>query len=375
MLHMWRASSEQAALAAFRTPITEQGVDWYDYATENNFQGIQTEFADRMSLNDPPSVVQWIVGEEMKRLANRKVFRSIPLDATLKERLHPEVLELVQIGDALAGLPVGIHTLNHAVYNESIAEKYDLGIPETWDELISYGDTLRAEGIYLIAASTEQWQQRKLFVSILSSRLTPEEFTRVMTPGTDLSDLRRKFVDAFRVLRDLKAYANPDSEDARRWEDLSAMVAEGRAFAQILGDYIVPEFPDRAAIVCTGSPGSNFVVWGMDSFVLTASTDPALTAGQDLLIEIVLSPEIAATYVTRKGGVPVTNDVDASNLDPCAAAALATWENAERRIWTGGDVWRRRFSAMGGFAKRMWDMESFDPAAAARRLIDALGKI
>lgn len=374
MLHMWRTQSEQYALGAIRDPLIARGVDWYDYATENNFQGVQTEFSKRLSLDAPPTAVQWIVGEEMIRLAQSGAIRKIPIDQAMKDRLHPEVLELVRYEDSLAGIPVGIHTQNHIVFNAKIAADLGLEIPQTWAELISYGETLASHNINLIAASNEQWQIRVLFNAILSSYLDPDEFMEVMSPKTSVEHLIPKFEKAFGVLAELKRYANTDDAD-KPWEEVSRKVVEGQAFAQVLGDYIVPEYPDRSAIVCSRSPEARFIIWGMDSFVLTRTEDPDALAGQDMLVETILSPEVAAEYIARKGGVPVTRDADISRLDRCSAGIAENWANTAARIWTGGDVWRGRFSALATVAKREWDNEEIEPQAAARRLSSVLGAI
>ena len=374
MLHMWRTQSEQHALGAIRDPLIARGVDWYDYATENNFQGVQTEFSKRLSLDAPPTVVQWIVGEEMIRLAQSGAIRKIPIDQSMKDRLYPEVLELVRHEDSLAGIPVGIHTQNHIVFNAKIAAQYDLEIPNTWDALISYGEQFASHDISLIAASNQQWQIRVLFNAILSSYLEPQEFMQVMSPKTNVDHLIPQFEKAFSVLADLKRFSNADDDD-KPWEEVSRKVVEGQAFAQVLGDYIVPEYPDRSAIVCSRSPEARFIIWGMDSFVLTNTDDPDALAGQDMLVETILSPEVAAEYISRKGGVPVTNDADISRLDNCSAGIAENWANTSARIWTGGDVWRGRFSALATVAKREWDNEKIEPQAAARRLSSVLGAI
>jgi len=374
MLHMWRTDSEQHALGAFRDPLIADGVDWYDYATDNNFQGIQTEFSNRLSLDDPPTAVQWIVGEEMRRLAGGDAIRRIPLTQEITNRLHPEVIELVEIDGELAGIPVGIHTQNHIVYNRRIAEKVGIEIPETWDDLIALGTTLSEKGVYLIAASNQEWQLRVLFNSILSSVLTADEFRLVMSPQTSVDHLVPKFKTAFTTFAQLKMFADPNDDD-RSWEEVTEVVADGTAFAQILGDYIVPEFPDREAIVCKRSPGANFIIWGMDSFVLPETNDQSVRIGQDKLVKAILSPENSAEYISRKGGVPVTRDADLSRLGPCSLAVTESWDRIENRIWTGGDVWRHRFSAMAAVAKREWDNEQIDPEAAAKRLASVLGAI
>lgn len=374
MLHMWRTDSEQHALGAFRDPLIADGVDWYDYATDNNFQGVQTEFSNRLSLDDPPTAVQWIVGEEMRRLASGDAIRRIPLTQEISKRLHPEVIELVEVQGELAGIPVGIHTQNHIVYNRRAAEKLGVQIPESWDDLISLGDVFSENGIYLIAASNQEWQLRVLFNAILSSTLTADEFRSVMTPQANVEHLIPKFRAAFSIFAQLKKFADPNDED-RRWEDVTKAVAEEKAFAQILGDYIVPEFPDRGAIVCKRSPGANYIIWGMDSFVLPETNDQSVRIGQDKLVNAILSPENSAEYISRKGGVPVTRDADLSRLGPCSLAVTESWDRIENRIWTGGDVWRHRFSAMAAVAKREWDNEQIDPEAAAKILASVLGAI
>lgn len=375
VLHLWRSQSEQRALHVFRDALINEGVSWLDSPVSENFMALQEEFSRRYAVGAPPSAVLWIVGENMLKLARNGIFTPIKdKDNRLKRYLLPEVYELVAMEDGLAGIPVGIHGQNFSVYNKSILERYNFEVPKTWAQLISYGPILEKDGIYLLAGSNQAWQIRTILYSILSSRLTLEEYTRLQTEGELIDDLKIKIEWAFGILRDLIKYMHPDYPDLA-WEDATKLVAEGAALVQILGDYIVPEFPIIENIVCTSPPNSKYIIWGVDSFAFPKVTRKASILGQELFVKAIINKDNIIKYIKAKGGIPVIKDMQPDQLTYCHAENLKRWNGTVDRMWSGGGSWQKRLGVMGSFIKDNWDLVTKSPDIAASRLIKILNSI
>lgn len=371
IIHMWLADSEQKALSVFRQDLEASGVDWSDYGVTNNFKGVRGDFSQRMALGSPPTIAQWIVGRDNVGLVESGVFRAIEdVDNMFRDNLYQEVYDIVALEDgSLSALPVGIHTQNHIAYNNELLKEYGLKEAETWDELISYGPALAEKGVALIANSDETWQLRNLFISIISSVLSYEEMKLLDEKNTDFTSLATGFSRSFDILLQLRKFALPGFE-GRRWEKATKAVADGHALVQVLGDYIAPEFPEGVDLVCGAVPEAKYALWGMDSFVFTATDDPTALAGHDAMLKAMLKPQNLADYISHKGGISVMHSIHPDQIkNKCIAATLGDWSQFENRYWMGGEVWRNRFAVMGTFVQKIWSQEGeVDPQQAGERL-------
>lgn len=376
ILHMWRTQSEQHALSVFKEAVQKQGVDWKDYATKGNFDGIHKQLTGKLSMNSSPSAVQWIVSRNMSTLVKSGLFRLIEdPDNKYKEQLRPEIYDLVRMEGGLSAIPVGIHTQNVIVYNKTLLKQLGLDeAPKTWSELINLGPKLKEMNKSLIAVSNEDWQMRVMFISLLAAVFTADEYNRFQTEGSNIDDLTDKLANAFHILKGLHKYASDDYNNVA-WEKVAQKVAKGDALIQILGDYIIPEYPDRNNIVCSPSLESNYTVWGVDAFVLPKIDEEAVIAGQDAFLRTVTDREAVIEYVTRKGGLPIVSNVSSDLLDNCLSKILDGWNDANQRVHMGGETWQKRLGVIGNFLRNNWYKGFDEPQKLADLLIKILKNI
>ncbi len=375
VLHMWRTDSEQRALLAIKEPLIERGVNWNDYWVDGNFRGIQSEFARRISIGDQPTVVQWIITDEMEKLVMQNTIRKLEDENNKFSKLyHPEVFDLVAYDGGIAALPIGIHTQNHIVYNKDLLEEFGLSPANSWEELLSYGPILEEHDIDLIATSDMNWQARNLGISVFSGFLDHNEFTDLQTQGHDIEHLKSKLYKSIDILSQLRKFTNRDNHKLD-WEVVSKKVADGEALVQVLGDYIVPEFPDWSKISCGITPQSKYILWGVDGFIFPLSDLPSVNDVQDSFIEVATSPSTIQNYVVRKGGIPVTTNVLPEDLDSCSGNILNDWNQSDRKLWMSGEAWRKRLGVLGLFLNDKWQNGFGDINAATDELIMLLHSV
>lgn len=371
LLHVWSTENELAALAAFKEATIADGASWSDYSIGNNMVGLQAEFTERVAIGAPPNIVQWILSTEMKVLVENGVFRLVEdKNQFYKKNLLPEIYELIKMDGGLSGIPVGIHIQNHIAYNTDLLDRFNLSQAESWEQLIGYGDLLAEKGIRLIAVSDYPWQLRTLFISILSSILTADEFQTFQSETLPLIQLRDKIEKALEIFFALKQYSNNDSYNLH-WQKATMIVDEGKALVQVLGDFIAPEF-SHTNISCDLTPQANYPIWGVDSIALVNTDDTNLLAGQELLIEKINKPDVISNYINRKGGLPALTNIKAINMSDCASAVNEKWIAANQRVWIGGDHWLKRLAVLGEMLNQFWQNSSADAKSSSQRLVDTM---
>lgn len=371
-LHMWQAQAEQEALNVIRTYIEEAGVLWKDTAVGGNMAGVDHAFNLSRSQGHPPSVVHWIVGDKIRRLINADVLVEIPdEDGFFKDHLIDEAYLAMRSRYGVYGVPLGIHIQNHMIYNATMLEENQLDVAQTWEQLVSYGPELASKDQYLISLSDQGWQLRKLFLSILSSVLTRTEFDAFVFGKRQISKLEAKLAVAIDILASLRQYSMPDYAN-KSWQTGTDDVRAGKALVQVLGDYIVSQLDAKDDVICTVTPDSNFIYWGMDSFVFVNTDDSQLLAGQKVFLDAVRSAQVMSQYTARKGGVPVYKGVQKSDLHPCMSAVLAQWEAQDEKLWLAGDAWIANFENLGETLARHWGEDEWQTEVIVNELIDVV---
>jgi glucose/mannose transport system substrate-binding protein len=71
---------------------------------------------------------------------------------------------------------------------------------------------------------------------------------------------------------------------------------------------------------------------GGDVFVFPKVDDPAQTAAQDELAQVMFAPATQIAFNMKKGSVPVRLDVDVSSMDQCAQTGMAALQDSELQI-------------------------------------------
>ncbi len=378
LLHVWRTPGEQAALKVFKDEAIKRGVAWSDYAVHGNFGGIRESFSDRYALNAPPTAMQWIIGKELIDMVHKGIIRKLPntwRGRPLDKIIIPEVLQTIIVNDGITVVPLAIHIQNHIVYNNELLNKLEARVPKSWDEFLVLAKKAHEAGITPLAMSDQRWQMRILFSSMLVEVMSHQEWTKLFSPNADIESFRPKFEKAFGYLLTLRPLTDPGVKN-RHWEDASKMVVDNKALAQVLGDYVRSTYPeDSQKFTCGLAPGSNYILWGADSFAFVNVSDKNEIKAQDILFDIILDPEHQKSYVHYKGGIPVVQNVQPSGLGVCTKLAMDQWKNSKERIWFGGDNWQRELEAVGGVVSKVWNTNNITPTKAADMLLRALKAI
>jgi glucose/mannose transport system substrate-binding protein len=133
------------------------------------------------------------------------------------------------------------------------------------------------------------------------------------------------FRKALETFRRLKGYVDSGSP-GRDWNLATAMVIQGRAGFQMMGDWAKAEFVNANQVggkdygcFMAGGPKMPYAIGG-DVFVFPKSNKKDSDVAQKKLAELMISAPMQVAFNNRKGSIPIRTDVDTSKMDACAPA-------------------------------------------------------
>lgn len=156
------------------------------------------------------------------------------------------------------------------------------------------------------------------------------EFYRKALVELDEAALRGPtMVAVFAQLAELRGMVDPNAA-GRDWNLASAMVINGEAAMQIMGDWAKGEFTnagkrpgeDYACVQVPKAKGQGFV-YLVNSLSLFTQGDPDLIKGQEVLARAIMDKDVQVAFNQAKGAIPARADLDLSAMDDCAQATSA----------------------------------------------------
>ena len=128
-------------------------------------------------------------------------------------------------------------------------------------------------------------------------------------------------VAVFDQMRILRGFVDPNFS-GRDWNLATAMVINGEAAFQIMGDWAKGEFTAAGKVpgkdfLCTSTPGGGYL-YNVDSFALFDVKGDDKVAGQNLLAELIMGQNFQKVFNLNKGSIPARLDVALDEFDYCA---------------------------------------------------------
>lgn len=238
---------------------------------------------------------------------------------------------------------------------------------------------LEAAGIIPVAVGAQGWQLGILMSSIIVGTGGADLYRATIMEHDAEAARGEGMVEAFRVLRALSEAADAGAAN-RAWNDTLNLVAEGRAAMQVMGSWAGAELAamgleQGTAWDCALAPGSEAVVVEGAGFMFPAQASEEAEAGQDILVEVLLDPEVQVEFARLKGAVPPSEGADVSGLDSCtrlAADAMGGEAGAVATISASvsPDAWGQIQDMLANY----WSDPSITPEAGAESLAAILGR-
>jgi glucose/mannose transport system substrate-binding protein len=220
-----------------------------------------------------------------------------------------------------------VHSTNWVWANKAVLDELGIAQPETWEDFVAALDAVQASGKTALAHGGQAWQDATLFDAVLMSTGGPEFYKATMIDlDTEAlgSDTMKQVFDRMTVLR---GYVD-DNFSGRDWNLASAMVINGEAGFQMMGDWAKGEFLNAGQVpdedfLCFRFPGTQSqVTFNSDQFAMFKQGD-AVSPEQAALAKAIMSPSFQIAFNKVKGSVPARTDVSGDELDLCGQKGMA----------------------------------------------------
>jgi glucose/mannose transport system substrate-binding protein len=335
VLHWWTAGGESQAMDVVRQALRARGIPWRDVPVAGGGgDAAMTVLRARVTSRNAPAAAQ-VLGFDIVDWAEQRALVDLSAVAE-KEHWDAHVPKAIQRfskhGGVWIAAPINVHTTNWLWINKKALDAAGGKPPENWDELIAVLDAMQANDIIPLAHGGEDWQDATLFEAIVLS--LGAEFYKKALIDLDPDALRSgRMTEAFTRLARLRTYVD-ENFSGREWNLATAMVIQGKAGMQQMGDWAKGEFlgaglEPGADFVCIRFPGTQgAATFNSDQFVMFEGAKDR--QAQFELASTIEDPQVQAAFNVIKGSVPARTDVPDTAFDACGKKGIADVAEADK---------------------------------------------
>src|SRR5450830_406064 len=304
VLHYWTSGGEAKSAAELKKMMQAKGHTWRDFAVAGGGgDSAMTVLKSRVVSGNPPSAAQY--------------------------------------KGSYVAAPVNVHRVNWLWASSDALKKAGVAaMPKTWDEFFAAADKLKAAGLIPVAHGGQNWQDFTTFESVVlgvgGARFYQDALVKLDDKALG-SDTMKKSLETFRRV---KSYIDPGSP-GRDWNLATAMLIQGKAGFQLMGDWAKGEFVAAGKVpgkdfMCAAAPGTaSSFTFNVDSFILFKLKDAAAQKAQSDLAAAIMSPEFQEVFNLNKGSIPVRLGMKMDKFDDCAKLSSKDFVESAK---TGGLV-------------------------------------
>ena len=328
VVHWWVSGGEQAAISKFAEAWQDMGGTWIDTAITGGENARGTTI-NRIIGGNPPTAAQFNISKQFVDLVEQGQLQSLEEVASTegwRDFIYPkQLIDICEFEGEFYCVPVNIHSSQWFWTNTAVWNSIGVAEPNTFEDFIAAAPKLRDSGVIPLALGGQPWQEGLLFGVIFTS----EGYDLVQAVQKDKSvDALRgpRFRAVLERYRELQEWVD-DGAPGRLWNDATAMVVEGTAAMQVMGDWARGEFAVAEKIPgkdygCIIPGKKKYVSLGGDVFVFPKNSDPAVKDVQLKMASMMVNPTVQANFNNAKGSLPMRLDVDMSAADDCMQMGL-----------------------------------------------------
>ena len=383
VLHWWTSGGEAAALNVLKEDLESKGVTWQDMPVAGGGgTEAMTAVRARVTAGNAPTAVQ-MLGFDILDWAKEGALGNLNAVAEKEgwDAVVPAALQGFGKHDGnWISAPVNVHSTNWVWINKAALDAAGGKAPESWDELVAVLDKMKANGIVPLGHGGQAWQDATIFDAVVLSLGT--DFYRKAMIDLDPEALGSDTMkEAFDRMAKLRSYVD-DNFSGRDWNLASAMVIEGKAGMQMMGDWAKGEFLNAGQtpgtdFVCIRFPGTQgAVTFNSDQFAMFAVGDDRVAA-QHLMASAIMAPKFQSAFNVVKGSVPARTDVPDADFDDCGKKGMRDLAAANASGTLFGSM-AHGHAAPAGVKNALYDVVTahfngeFDSAAAVEELVNAV---
>lgn len=384
VLHWWTSGGEAAALNVLKQDLEGQNIGWQDMPVAGGGgEAAMTVLRARVTGGNAPTAVQ-MLGFDIQDWANQNALADLNAVAAKEgwDAVVPDALKAFAKHDGKwVSAPVNVHSTNWVWANKAVLDANGIAVPTTWDEFVAALEKLDAAGVTPIAHGGQPWQDATVFDAVAMSAGGPDFYKAAfidLDPKALGSDTMKEAFDRMSVIR---SHVD-DNFSGRDWNLATAMVINGDAGFQLMGDWAKGEFLNAGKVpgedfLCFRFPGTQEqVTFNADQFAMF-DQGGVVSDEQAALASAILSPSFQAAFNKVKGSVPARTDVSDEVFDACGKQGMKDLAAAAASGNLYGSM-AHGHSAPAAVKNAIYDVVTahfngeYDSATAVEELVDAV---
>lgn len=333
VMHFWTSGGEAAAMSAVRDKVVAGGVTWIDAPIAGGGgDAAKTALQSRIASGNPPGAVL-ILGQNVLDWAAEGMLGNVDALAAAEgwdTALPDAVKDFTKVDGHYVSVPTNVHRTDMIWASKAAFAKIGAAYPTSWEEFNALAPRFREAGIIPLAHGGQAWQEAYMFEAVAAGVGGAEFYRKALIELDDATLRGPEMIAVFSQMAALRAMVDPNFP-GRDWNLASAMVINGEAAMQIMGDWAKGEFTnagkvagaDFACIPVPKARGDAFV-YLVNSLSLFTQTDPDRIKGQQTLASAIMDKDVQVAFNLAKGSIPARTDLDLHAMDACAQATSAS---------------------------------------------------
>ena len=329
VLHWWTSGGEAKSVAVLQKEFSENGGKWTDMPVAGGGgDAAMTALRARVLSGNAPTAVQ-LKGPSIQEWYEEGALADISSVAESNgwaKVLPASIASHMKCEGKWCAAPVNVHRIDWIWANADVLASAGVGMPRTWDEFNETAEKLKAKGITPLAHGGQAWQDATVFEAVALGIGGANFFKKAFVELDEATLKSDTMVKVFDQMRTLRGYVD-DNFSGRDWNLATAMVMNGEAAFQIMGDWAKGEFlaagkkPGKD-FLCSSTPGEGFL-YNVDSFAMFGVKGSDKEAGQMLLAKLIVGKNFQKVFNLNKGSIPARVDVALDDFDQCAHVSAA----------------------------------------------------
>ncbi len=330
VLHYWTSGGEAKSAAELKKIMESKGVAWKDFAVAGGAgENAATALKARVMAGSPPTAAQ-IKGPAIQEWGQEGVLANIDqaaVEGKWDAALPPVVTNIMKYKGHYVAVPVNVHRVNWLWVNPAVLAKAGAKAPTSFAEFFDAADKIKKAGMVALAHGGQPWQDATLFESVVLGTGGAEFYKKALVQLDQASLTSPTMVKSFETLARMKTYIDKDAA-GRDWNLATAMVINGKAGMQFMGDWAKGEFTAAGKVagkdfLCVAAPGTDKAfTFNIDSLAMFKVKSPEQQKAQLVLANAVMSPGFQETFNLNKGSIPVRAGAARDKFDSCATKSM-----------------------------------------------------